>query len=61
MRRRLDRRPARFPRVGERPAGTVKSDEGLVVVVFNFAAGDLGWRVRRGVEDGLTELIKGLV
>jgi len=35
-------------RVGERPAGTVRG-EGTALWAFNRAAGDLGWRIFRGL------------
>lgn len=60
VRRRLERRPARFPLVGERPAGTEKGDD-LTTPVFSLAAGDLGCSVRRGVEEGLMGLMMVLV
>lgn len=41
--------PERLPRVGERPAGAETGDD-LVMAVLRRAAGDLGWRVRLGVE-----------
>ena len=40
--------PERFALVGERPAGAVRGDD-LEMAVLSLAAGDLGWRVRRGV------------
>jgi hypothetical protein len=50
VRRRLDKIPERLPRVGERPAGAERGDD-LEMVVLSLAAGDLGWMVRRGVEE----------
>lgn len=54
MRRRLERRPERLPRVGERPAGAETGDD--LAAVFSFARGDFACRVRRGVVAGLTGL-----
>lgn len=58
VRRRLDKIPARLPRVGERPAGAEMGDD-LGMWVLSLATGDLGCRVRRGVEEA--EVLVGLV
>ena len=60
MRRRLVRMPGRLPRVGERPAGAEMGDD-LVMLVLSLAAGDLGCKVRRGVEVALMGLDRALV
>lgn len=46
MRRRLERMPARLPRVGERPAGAERGED-LAMEVLSLATGDLGWRMAR--------------
>lgn len=52
MRRRLERMPERLVRVGERAAGADSGDD-LMASMRSLAAGDVGCRVRRGVEAGL--------
>jgi hypothetical protein len=52
-RRRLERRPLRLLRVGERPAGA-ESGEGRAMDVLSLVTGDLAWRMvrDRGVASG---------
>lgn len=57
VRRRFERIPEHLPRVGERPAGT-ESGKDFLKLVLSLAEGDFGWRVLRGVEAGLTGLVR---
>ncbi len=43
-----------MPRVGDRPAGAEMGDD--LAIVLSFVNGDFAWRVRRGVDEGLTGL-----
>lgn len=57
VRLRLERMPERFPLVGERPAGADMGDD-LEMAVLSLVAGDLGWRVRRGVAVAVIDGVK---